>query len=248
MRDRGTEVWPHLIVASQGRRWTKTRFLLRYGNDEDMPLDPAWVLRAGAGRTDGRLDHRRRRALAPGPRPEQLGAHRAGASGCSGCPASPTWAGSDRTAPTRSRRWSATTSVSAPRAALHLKTFLEAGHGENLRGDQAWVLGLDRGLRTLDLDGMAGDRLLRWSTELGRTCRSWSRTSCSSAGARSTTAAWPPGPDEDRDLADARHEIGAGLRFGSTRSGTSDVARFDLTYDLTGRAGLVLTTVSRGFF
>jgi hypothetical protein len=247
MRDRGAEVWPYLIVASQGRRWAKTRFLLRYGNDEDIPLDPAWVLRLGpvgpmVGSTTGggerwRLDL----ALSNW--------ERAGRSFWLQRLSGFVYAGSDQD---RSHQVEALVGnyqrFGPPERPFTLKTFLEAGHGENLRGDQAWVLGLDRGLRTLDLDGMAGDRLLRWSTELGRTLPVVVADIVQLGWGTFYNGGLATWAGEDRDLADARHEIGAGLRFGSTRSGTSDVARLDLTYDLTGNAGLVLTTVARGFF
>ena len=57
-----------------------------------------------------------------------------------------------------------------------------------------------------------------------------------------------PGSNCDRDLRDARHEVGLGLRLGGVRSGTSDLARVDLSYDLGGTEGFVITTVSRGHF
>lgn len=247
MRDRGTEVWPHLILANQGRRWITTRYVLRYGIQEDVPLDPAWVLRAGpAGPAVGstttpgdrwRVDLGLSNWLQVGRGfwlQRLSGLAYLGAAGDRQHQIEALVGNIQRLGP--------------PERPYTLKTFLEAGHGDGLRGELAWQLGLDRGLRTLDLDGMAGDRLLRWTVELGRT---WPVVVADivqlgwgvfySGG----LARWA---DEDRDLGDASHEIGAGLRFGSTRSGTSDVARLDFTYDLSGRTGVVVTTVARGFF
>ena len=246
-RDRGTEVWPHLILASLGRRWTQTRFLFRYGNIEDVPLDAAWEFRVGPtgpsfGSTTAARDRLR---LAMG----MSNWDRSGESFWLQRLSGFAYLGgsADRCHQIEAllghyRRFG------YAEAPFTLKTFLEASHGDGLRGDQAPVLGLDRGLRTLDIDGMAGDRLLRWSTELGRALP-WTPLGIYRVGWGLTygggLARWH---DEDRDLRGARHEIGAGLRFGSIRSGTSDLARVDLTYDLTGRTGLALTTVTRGFF
>lgn len=246
-RDRGTEVWPHVILSSQGRRWVQTRFLFNYGNLEDVPLDLAWELRCGPagpsmGSTAGAGE--RWRATAALSNWEQVGnsfwLQRVLGYASFG-------AAADRHHQIEALLGNYQRLGPGARP-LTLKTFLEASHGEGLRGDQAPVLGLDRGLRTLDIDGMAGDRMLRWSTELGRTLP-WVVLDIVQLGwgvfYGGGLARWQ---DEDRGLRDARHEIGAGLRFGSTRSGTSDLARFDVTYDLSGRSGLALTTIARGFF
>ena len=246
-RDRGREVWPHLILASQGRRWTQTRFLVRYGGLEDVPLDPAWELRIGpagpaVGSTAGARDRWRLTLGASNwdRARDSFWMQRLSGFAVLGAPAD------------RHHQFELLVGnyqrFETAGQPLTLKTFLEASTGDNLRGDQAPFLGLDRGLRTLDIDGMAGDRLLRWSTELGRTLP-WVVLDIVQTGwgvfYNGGVASWR---DEARGLADARHEIGAGLRFGSTRSGVSDLARLDVTYALTGRAQLVLTTVARGFF
>lgn len=246
-RDRGTEVWPHLILASQGRRWIQTRFLMRYGNLEDVPLGALWELRIGpAGRSVGSTTGSRDRLRMT------LGLNNWFRTGES------FWLqrlsafayladAADRSHKVEVLAGSFLRLGSSERP-FTVKSFVEAIHGDRLRGDQASVLGLDRGLRTLDIDGMAGDRLLRWSTELGRTLP-WVVLDIVQLGWGVTysggLARWR---DEDRDLSGARHELGVGLRFGSIRSGTSDVARLDLTFDLNGHAGAVLTTGSRGFF
>jgi hypothetical protein len=54
--------------------------------------------------------------------------------------------------------------------------------------------------------------------------------------------------DEDRGSGDVRHEVGCGLRLGSTRSARGEVARLDLTWAPDGDDGLVLTAVTRGLF
>lgn len=247
MRDRGTEVWPYMIVATQGRDWTTTRFLMRYGNDEDVPLDPAWMLRVGpTGPSVGSTtDHGERWRLDLG----LVNWDRVGESFWTQRVSGLVYLG-DRADRQHQLELLVGTyqRLGAPERPFVWKTFVEAGHGDRLRGDQAWTLGLDRGLRTLDLDGMAGDRLLRWTTELGRTLP-WVPGDLVQLGwgvfYGGGLAAWA---GEQRSLADARHEVGAGLRFGSTRSGTADLARLDVTYDLSGRQGVVVTTVARGFF
>lgn len=247
-RERGTRSWPHLVVYSHGRHWTTTRFLRRYGNQEDVPLDPTLELRAGpagaaVGSSAGSGDPWSLQAVignwdrvgrafavqqvialadvggAADDRNHYLGAL-AGWYQRLGLPERPyTW-----------------------------KAFVEAVHTERLTGDRLPALGLDRGLRTLDVDGMAGEELLRWNTELGRVLP-WEPLGLARVG----WGAFYAGGlarfrDEDRTLADARHEVGLGLRFGGVRSGNSELARLDLTYDLTGEDGLVITTATRGTF
>ncbi len=246
-RDRGTEVWPQLIVSSQGRRWIQTRYLVRYGDEEDVALDPSWQLRAGpagpaVGSTRGTAD--RWRLEFSGANWDRLGRsfwfQQVTGQAVLGEAA-------DRNHVLGALLGSYVR-FGEPERPWLLKTFGEVVHGDGLRGDAAPVLGLDRGLRTLDVDGMAGDRLVRWNTELGRTLP-WVALGMVRTGwgvyYGGGLARWQ---DEARDLAGLRHEIGCGLRLGPTRAGTSDLARVDLTYDLTGEDGLVITTVARGFF
>ena len=248
-RDQGVSVWPYLTIASKSRTWVKTRFLQRYGNLEDVPIGPAWELRLGPvgpamGATAGYGDAWR--AL--------LGASN--------------WVQLGESFLVQSVSLDATVLADEADDRQHLadvlvggyrrfgpaerpytaKTFVEAVHGDGRRGDKVTVLGLDRGLRTLDIDGMAGDRLLRWSAEVGRVLPMVPLDLVQVGWGVFYSGGLARWQDEDRDLSGARHEIGAGLRFGGTRSGTAELARVDVTWDATGESGVVITTVSRGYF
>jgi hypothetical protein len=246
-RDTGTEVWPYLVVTSSGRSWVETRFLLRYGNAEDIPLDPAFVLQVGpTGPWLGTTSGEGTRLVIEG---EYRNWSRLGRSFLL-----QDIEGRVVLGPLADRHhrldaiMGAITRIGPEVRPFTIKAFAEGVHSEGLRGDLIPVLGLDRGLRTLGLDGMAGEKLLRWSCEIGRgidaipfgLLRMGWGVYYSGGLARWT--------DESRDLADARHEAGVGLRLGFTRSGTSPVARLDLTRDLSGDDGWVVTTVTGGFF
>jgi len=247
-RETGTRSWPHLVVYSEGRDWTATRFLQRYGNEEDIPLDPWLELRLGpsgraVGSTAGYADPWSLTATAVNW--DDLGrvflVQQLVASADVG-----------GTRDDRSHSLDALAGVYLRLGARERpwiwKSFLEGIHTDALTGDGLPVLGLDRGLRTLDVDGMAGEQLVRWSSELGRVLP-WEPLGLARTGwgvFYSGGMAWFA--DEDRTLADARHEIGVGLRFGGIRSGSADLARVDLTYDVTGRDGIVITTATRGSF
>ncbi|HPF70790.1 MAG TPA: hypothetical protein PLQ13_08985, partial [Candidatus Krumholzibacteria bacterium] len=125
---------------------------------------------------------------------------------------------------------------------------VEGAHGGQLSGIDALVLGLDRGLRTLEFDGMAGDRLLRANAEVGKVAP-WELLGLARVGGAAFLGAgcawWA---DEDRGPGDARREAGFGLRLGPTRSANTQVTRIDLTWDLDHGSGPVLTAVTRGLF
>lgn len=246
-RDTGTEVWPYAVIASQGRRWDKTRFLLRYGNEEDVPLDPAFTVQVGpAAPMLGTTTGEGWRIIAEGDFRNWV---RVGDSYFLQRVDGRVVFGQVED---RHHRLDAVVGaivrMGSPQRPFTLRTFVEGVHSEGLRGDQIPVLGLDRGLRTLGLDGMAGEKLLRWSAELGRGI-DWVPLGLVRLGwgvyYGGGLARWT---DETRDLGDARHEAGLGLRLGFTRSGDSPVARVDLTRDLSGEDGWVLTTVTGGFF
>lgn len=246
-RESGTTVWPYLTVASSGRRWTKTRYLQRYGNEEDIPLDPSFVVQVGpSGPALGSTAGEGGRIIIEGDLRnwDQVGrsflTQRLDGEAGFGH---------------RADRYHRVDLVLGSHLRLGpevrpltLKAYLEGVHSEGLPGDRIPVLGLDRGLRTLNLDGMAGERLVRWSAELGKGLR-WTPLDLVRMGwgiyYGGGVAWWS---DEDRDLSDARHEAGLGLRLGFTRSSKSPVARIDLTRDLSGQDGWVLTTVTGGFF
>lgn len=246
-RATGTEVWPYLTVASVGREWVKTCYLLRYGSDEDIPLAPAFRLQLG-------------------PSGPQLGSTSGEKMRMITTVDIRNW---DQFGRTFLVQWIDGTAVVGRRDDRYhkidamigsyvrfgpqdrpftLKTFVEGIHSDRWRGDKIAVLGLDRGLRTLGLDGMAGEKMLRWSTEIGRTTR-WELLDLLRTGwglyYGAGIATWN---DETRDLGDVRHEAGVGLRLGFSRSSGSPLARIDLTRDLSGEDGWVVTTVSSGFF
>jgi len=110
------------------------------------------------------------------------------------------------------------------------------------------LLGLSRGLRTLEFDGMAGDRLVRWNIEQGK-ASSWEVLDMFRLGGaifyNGGMAWWQ---DENRSLADTRHEAGFGLRLGPTRSAAAMISRLDVSWALDGSVGPVFTATTRGFF
>ena len=86
----------------------------------------------------------------------------------------------------------------------------EVARGWHRTGDQVLILGLDRGLRTLGLDGMAGDQLVRWNVEHGRPLPLVLLGILQTGWGVFYDGGIARFDDEDRDLGDARHEVGAG--------------------------------------
>ena len=128
------------------------------------------------------------------------------------------------------------------------RVFAEYAQGQNLLGSRALLLGLDRGMRTLEFDGMAGDKLGRWNLEQGK-AMPWEIAGLfrmGFAGFYSGGRAW--WRDEAKDTSFIRHEAGFGLRFGPTRSANSQIARLDVAWDLNGDGSPVITAITRGFF
>ena len=246
-REDGLHGYPFLMLQTQGRTWTTTRFLLQYGTVEDVPLDPTWQLRAGptgvqVGSTTTAGDHfqmdyefRDWSRLGSGfllLRSEGLATLGSAAERSAAFWLLTGWIGTH----------------GSERNPRQTKLFVEGAWGDRLLGTEAFVLGLNQGLRTLDFDGMAGDRLVRWNVEHGVVfpfeLLGFYRTGL--AVYYGGGLAW--WQDEDRDAGDIRHELGVGIRFGSTRSGRVDVARLDLTWALDEPGGPVLTAVTRGLF
>jgi hypothetical protein len=237
-RAEGPTTWPYLWLTSHGRSWGEGRFLLNYGSREDVPLDVSLELQTGPllpGRgwqsTALLADWSR-----VGPAFTYLQFYGDVVHG--GAEPRPALVGavggfvlrhddSDRPRLTR--------------------VVAEVARGWRCTGDRVLVLGLDRGLRTLGLDGMAGDQLMRWNVEHGRPLPFVLLGIFQTGWGVFYDGGLARFDDEDRDLGDARHELGVGLRFGSLRSSTADLARLDLSWDLAG-GGPVITTVARGFF
>jgi len=248
IRDEGRRVHAFAALQSVGRHWTKSRFVMQYGPVEDIPLSSFLDLRIGpAGsqtgsttawgedvwRAEGVLSkwwrHHRSHFLLRAVALVETGSERVqrrrgdltlGWVGQTGASNTP-WLG---------------------------RVFVEGGQGTGLGGLDAFVLGLGRGLRTLDFDGMAGDRLVRWNAEIGKVSP-WEILGLFRMGAAAFYGAgrawWH---DEDFAVAGLRHEAGCGLRFGPLRSGNSQVARLDVSWGLDGSVGPVLTAASGGYF
>jgi len=246
-RERGSKVYPHLVLSSSGRTWSKTSFLLEYGSTEDVPTDPFFELRAGVvvpGAGSASIAGERFQADV---RFRDWG--RAGAGfrllegagyAALGGPAERTSAESLLTA------WLGR--FGSDRAPRLTRLFAEVGWGDRLNGTEPFVLGLNRGLRTLEFDGMVGDRLVRWNAEQGQAfpfeVLGFYRMGV--AVFYGGGSAWWHG--EDRGSEDIRHELGFGLRLGPTRAGRADVARLDLTWGVDSGDGPVVTAVTRGLF
>ncbi len=247
-RDQGTTVYPFLWLQTEGRTWAKARFILQYGPTEDIPLDYQLSLRAGpAGPAVGsNSGFGGQRWLTEG----SLSSWKPVGWGFGHLNLSGSWlAGAP---PERFHYYGATVGWVGRRGAEKhpwiTRVFAEYAGGENLTGDQALLLGLGRGLRTLQFDGMAGDRLVRWNVEQGK-ATSWEILGLFRLGGAvfyDGGCAW--WRDENRSLADARHEVGCGLRLGPTRSASAQVSRLDVSWALDGSEGPVFTATTRGFF
>lgn len=246
-RESGVAVLPYAWIHALGRNWTESRFVLQYGTDEDVPLDTVLDVMVGPetralGSTTGQGEDRLRgegwvqRWVPAGGGLVLLRAEGEAARG--------------RVQPGY-HRWTATAgwvgATAGPDPWLS-RVFVEFGQGSALEGSRALVLGLDRGLRSLEFDGMAGDRLARWSLEQGKALpgEALGLFRYGAAAFYSGGAAW--WSNEDRGLEQARHEAGIGLRFGPTRSANAQIGRIDLAWDLQGGTGPVLTATTRGLF
>lgn len=246
--EQGRRVWPHLWFHTEGRQWEKTRYIWQYGAVEDIPLSPGLALKIGPcgdalGSTRGEGGSLWRAEVDAvqwgnlGPGHWTLQAEVEGQAGVA------------------SHRYHRATLLGgwlahygAGKSPWLTRIFAEAGHGENLSGDRALVLGLVRGVRTLDFDGQVGDRLARWNVEQGKVLP-WEVLGLFNMGGAafySGGVAW--WDDEKRDFAGARHELGFGLRVGPTRSAGSTTSKIDISWALDGSRGPVFTAISRGVF
>lgn len=232
---------PLLALETVGRRWVTAGYLLQYGPVEDVPLDPWLRLQAGWGR----------RAWGAGFDAVHGQVNAGDWSRLAGGLAMIAMTGKASLGDPGARQ--AWIDVNAGWMAEHgdgrlTRLFAEGAQGDRLGGDEAFLLGLNRGLRTLEFDGMAGDRLARWSVEEGL------RLPVEVLGFYKLGAAVFYGGglahwrDEPRSLSDARHEAGLGVRLGSLRSARADVVRLDVAWALDGAAGPVFTAVTGGLF
>lgn len=247
-REQGTTVYPFLWLRTQGRTWTESRFVLQFGPMEDIPLDWGLSLKVGPtgpeiGSTTG-FGGSTWRAEAVVTKWFNLGPGLLMVQG----------SGTGQTGKLENRyhRFNVQSgwlvALGAEHSPWQTKVVAEAGHGSRLSGDNALVLGLYRGLRTLDFDGMAGDRLVRWNFEQGKVLP-WEVLDMAHVGIAafySGGCAW--WNDEDRDLQDSRHEVGVGLRVGPTRSANAMTSKLDFSWDLDGSRGPVFTATTHGFF
>ncbi len=247
-REQGVTVYPFIWLRTQGRTWTEANYVLQYGPTEDIPMDWSLSLKSGPtgsslGSTTGfggsswrsELVATKWMGLGPGLLMVQgFGEGQWGAEG-NGYHRFNMHSG-----------W--LFSTGAERSPWLTRLIAEVGHGENLTGEKALLLGLNRGLRTLDFDGMAGDRLVRWNVEQGKVMP-WEVLGMAHLGFAafySGGCAW--WDDESRSLQDARHEVGLGLRLGPTRSANALTSKLDLSWALDGSRGPVFTAATRGFF
>ncbi len=247
-REQGTTVFPFIWLRTQGRTWSKARYVLQYGPTEDIPMDwslslktgpngPAMGSTTGFGGSSWLAEAVATKWMHLGPGLLMVQGFGEGQTGA---------AGNSYHRFNIQSGWLAT--LGAEGSPWLTRLVAEVGHGNNLAGDQTLLLGLNRGLRTLDFDGMAGDRLVRWNVEQGKVTP-WEVLGLVHLGFAafySGGCAWWDG--EDRGLQDARHEVGLGLRLGPTRSANALTSKLDLSWALDGSRGPVFTAATRGFF
>lgn len=247
-RVEGVEVRPFLWVRTLGRNWAKRRYVLQYGFIEDIPLDWDADLKlgplggklgatAGYGETRWRAEAVLRRWFATGDNVALVDFRGTLETGTSLVRNSQYdfllgWLGN----------------FGSEQTPWLTRVFAEFGRAHNPLGTEAFVLGLDRGVRTLGFDGRTGDHLMRWNIEQGK-ATPWVPGDMVRVGVAAFYSggnAW--WQDEAHGGNRVRHELGLGLRFGPTRGANAPVTNVDMSWDLRGSGQPVFTLTSRGFF
>ncbi len=239
-RETGRTAQPFILIETQGREWGRDRFVLRYGGDEDIPLNPKGTMRIGWASSG--IGSERERLLYDldmfdwsrlGPGWLLLRGFSTGSL-----------ASSDKT-------WRRTDLIMGWFG--HLlggmnRVVVEGVASEDPIGTVVPTLGLTRGLRTLENDGMVGDRLVRWNIEhaILYPHEVFGFTRFGLAAFYAGGSAW--WSQDSGGLDDARHEAGIGLRFGPSRSARTEIGRLDLAWPLDGSSGPKLTAKTGGFF
>ncbi len=239
-RENGRMFQPVIVLETRGRSWAAERFVMRYGPVEDLFLDPWLWLMAGPTPLGLGNDRERFRVEMRLRDWSRLGGGFLYAD----------LRGEGSAGSARNRYVSLDGTLGWFVRTGHddvSRVTVESAYGSNLEGTDAFVLGLTRGLRTLEYDGQVGDRLVRWNVEhahiLPGELLGFYRVGLAAFYAGG--AAWWDG--EVSGLDDPRHDVGLGLRFGPTRSADTDLARLDLSWSLDG-GGPKLTAVTSGLF
>ncbi len=247
-REQGTLAYPYLWLRTVSRDWAIAHHLLQYGGVEDIELGWDLDLKFGPaggslGSTTGGAVDRRWRVESVVQRWSRLGPGQALLLG--------TLEADLGARAARNHVWTllgAWLTVTGSESTPWLtRLFVEAGQGAGLTGARPLLLGSERGLRTLAVDGMAGDRLLRVNAEVGRATgiMPLGLFRLGLAAFADAGSAW--WHDESRDSGDLRREAGLGLRFGPTRSANAPLARVDLAWPLDG-GSVELAAVTGGWF
>jgi len=243
----GLTVFPYIWLQTIGRQWAKESFVLRYGFVEDIPLGYILDLKSGlrgmsVGSTNGCNSQLFNELKIS--RWERLFSGMALFSGNVEFASGPGKCSSHKVSLLGGWMGKAGSDYSP----WLTRIFAEVGHGKNQISNEVFALGLERGLRSLDFDGMAGNRLVRWNFEQGKVTTWEPGGLFRLGGALFYNGGIAMFDDEDRNIGDARHEVGLGLRLGPTRSANARASRLDMSWALDGSSGAVFTATTGGTF